>query len=394
VIKLADFSRLNTMLGFAGADHALQIVAHRLSVACGATLAGRLCNAEMAVYWGATEAASSRQSLTELRRELTVGTKSFLVDLRVGFVQDSGHGEAERLVRGAYTALGRTTAVASNNWYSQSDEEAETRRSVILNGLETASLDDFNFVAQPIVNLITREVESFELLTRWDCPGLGPVPPDEFFGLAGATGKLAELTELSLCQALQVAYKHDLPGISVNISPGLLSDPSFADMVLRSVTNAGIAPSRLTIELLETSLLPEKSAESDVLDRLHSRGISLSVDDFGTGFSNLSYLIDRPISEIKVAGVFTQSINTNSKARRMIAAVNEFATECGARVVAEGAESAEQIRALRELGCVRVQGYAVAHPMPLANLGEFLSQWRSAVNTGPALVDHQAGWSV
>lgn len=265
------------------------------------------------------------------------------------------------------------------------------RRFELGNGLRQA-LDDgaLEIVLQPVFALATGDVACLETLSRWSLAYPEEfIPVAEDVGLIGLLGKWALESGLDALAALDDAGCTSLDvSVSVNVSAGQLLDPGFPAMVLEAVAERGIAPSRLMLELTETALIDPRSDTSRVLESLHTAGVRLALDDFGSGFSSLAYLRRYPIDVLKLDNTYTQALITDDETRVITESVVAMAARLGIAVVAEGIETLEQLEALRSLGVHCGQGFLFGHPVSLASMlsaGSESPAWRTwAAPTVPA----------
>jgi EAL domain-containing protein (putative c-di-GMP-specific phosphodiesterase class I) len=229
------------------------------------------------------------------------------------------------------------------------------------------------FVAyQPKVNLKSGRIDCAEALVRWRHPTEGLIPPDRFVPLAEETGVVRELTRFVLRQAIADSKSTTATGtgihFSVNVSAADISQPDFADEVMSVLSESGLAASHLTLEITESAIIKSQDIAHQVLERLRSQGVCLSIDDYGTGQSTLSYLKSLPVNELKIDKSFVTSLAISESDRIMVQSTIELAHLLGLKVVAEGAEDVETVRLLTELGCDYAQGYAVGKALPLEDL--------------------------
>jgi EAL domain-containing protein (putative c-di-GMP-specific phosphodiesterase class I)/CHASE2 domain-containing sensor protein len=229
------------------------------------------------------------------------------------------------------------------------------------------------FVAyQPKLNLKSGRIDCAETLVRWRHPTEGLIPPDRFVPLAEETGVVRELTRFVLRQAIADSKSTSATGagidFSVNVSAADISQPDFADEVMSVLSESGLAASNLTLEITESAIIKSQDIAHQVLEQLRGQGVRLSIDDYGTGQSTLSYLKSLPLNELKIDKNFVTSLATSESDRIMVQSTIELAHQLGLKVVAEGAEDVETVRLLTELGCDYAQGYAVGKALLLEEL--------------------------
>ena len=232
---------------------------------------------------------------------------------------------------------------------------------------------ELSLVYQPIVDLRDGRTRSIEALLRWTHPERGPIGPDVFIPVAEETGLIVEIGRWVLETAVgQVArWQHTQPGarglgVTVNVSGRQLFHESLVPDVERVIRDSGIAPGTLGLEITESVLMDEDAVT--VLEALRERGARLSLDDFGTGYSSLSYLKRFPLHTLKIDRSFIAGLGAEQEDKALVATIMSMARTLGLDVVAEGVETVEQLRRLRELGCDRAQGFLLARPLPPADL--------------------------
>jgi EAL domain-containing protein (putative c-di-GMP-specific phosphodiesterase class I) len=231
---------------------------------------------------------------------------------------------------------------------------------------------------QPKADARTGEVVGCEALVRWQHPELGLVLPDGFIPLAERSGLITSMTtwllDTSLRQlALWRARGWDLC-MALNITVKDLGNESFVGDVLQALERNGLPPDAVQLELTEGSLFADSTRARTALKQLLAAGISLSLDDFGTGWSSLGQLRQLPVSEIKVDRSFVSRMAQDPRDLAIVTSVINLGRGLGVRVVAEGVEDVATWRLLAELGCDRVQGWALSRPLPPAELEPWLSE--------------------
>ncbi len=233
--------------------------------------------------------------------------------------------------------------------------------------------DEVELHYQPVVDLRSGRVVSFEALARWEHDG-GPVPPDVFIPLARRTGLLPRLTANLLDRACaQTAawtarLGHRGVVVAVNISPDQIVDHHLVDQVLAALQRHDVEPYQLTLEITEEALLTDLVTAAEVTGRLRALGVSLSLDDFGTGYSSLAHLHRIPLSAVKIDRAFVRRIAEDDGLARLVRGVIALGTGMGLSTVAEGIEEPDQAQALAALGCRLGQGYLYSRPRPADEL--------------------------
>jgi EAL domain-containing protein (putative c-di-GMP-specific phosphodiesterase class I) len=221
---------------------------------------------------------------------------------------------------------------------------------------------------QPKLELRGGRLVGFEALARWDHPQLGPVAPDVFVPIAEETGLIGALDRWVVGEAVRqiAAWEEGGMGadlsVAVNLSAAQLVHGDIVAATLEAIEAAGIAPSRLKVEVTESVLLRDVDRATLTLARFRAHGIGVAIDDFGTGFSSLSYLVRLPFDELKIDRSLVLAMGDSMAALAVVRSVIDLARSLGAVVVAEGIETREQLAALQELGCDQGQGYLLGRP--------------------------------
>jgi len=229
------------------------------------------------------------------------------------------------------------------------------------------------FVAyQPKLHLKSGKIDHAEALVRWRHPTEGLVPPDRFLPLAEETGVVREITRFMLRRTIADcadAKQATTPlAISVNVSATDIGRADFADEVIRMLSAAKLDPARLTLEITESAIIKSKETALQVLAALRDHGIGLSIDDYGTGQSTLSYLKTLPVHELKIDKMFVTRLCENESDRIMVRSTIDLAHQLGLSVVAEGAEDWETVKLLTAFGCDYAQGFVIGRPISLEDL--------------------------
>ena len=229
------------------------------------------------------------------------------------------------------------------------------------------------FVAyQPKLDLKTGTIAHAEALVRWRHPIDGLVPPDRFIPLAEETGVVREITRFVLRRTIAdclAARKAGLPlAVSINVSAADLGQSDFAEEIIWMVSGAGLNPADLTLEITESSIIRSKKTALQVLGALRDHGFRLSVDDYGTGQSTLTYLKTLPVHELKIDKSFVTAMADSEGDRIMVQSTIDLAHALGLTVVAEGVEDVDTVKRLAEFHCDYAQGYFVGRAMSLENL--------------------------
>ena len=238
---------------------------------------------------------------------------------------------------------------------------------------------------QPQVLMTQNVLCGVEALARWEHPQLGMIPPNEFIPMAERCGLIHLVGRQVLDKALAQLSSLDADGMrlrrmSVNISATELR-AGFTELVEAALARHQIAPHRLDLEITESTLVNDRASTIEVLTSLRALGVTISVDDFGVGYSSLSQLRRLPIDSLKIDRSFVAEICSNAQDRAIVTAIVTMARSLDLRTVAEGAESKEQLSMLKALGCDAVQGYIIARPLPGDEFKNWVKDFQSAARS-------------
>jgi EAL domain-containing protein (putative c-di-GMP-specific phosphodiesterase class I) len=232
------------------------------------------------------------------------------------------------------------------------------------------ALDEDHFVMhyQPRVNTVSGQLVGMEALVRWIHPERGTIPPNDFIPLAESTGMILDLGELIMkktCAQLASWIAHGLPvvPISVNVSARQFNEGKVSDMLAACLAAHSIPPNLIEIELTESAMMGDFDIVMKEMNAISALGVKIHVDDFGTGFSSLSLLHRLDMDVLKVDRAFTTELGNGKDGEIFFTAIVSMAKALGMGVIAEGVETAEQLRILRALDCDEVQGYFVSVPV-------------------------------
>ena len=299
--------------------------------------------------------------------------------LTVGLQGSAASSGTELNVERALAAVSLARAAGQPfQWYQGADPVARRQVSLMGDLRRAIAAGEIKLAYQPKVSLANDEIGHVEALVRWHHPVDGPIAPDRFIPLAESTGVVSELTEFVLEKAVSDCVLWNTLGwkicVAVNVSATDLVDAGFADRVKDVLTRHEVDPGCLTLEVTESAIIRSASNAITILQGLRSFGVRLSVDDYGTGQSTLSYLKDLPVHELKIDKAFVSSMSRNDSDRIMVRSTIDMAHELGLKVVAEGIEDGQTLALLRSLGCDYAQGYFLGKAMSFDELGTRLSR--------------------
>jgi diguanylate cyclase (GGDEF)-like protein/PAS domain S-box-containing protein len=391
LLDLDHFKEINDAFGHHRGDALLAEAADRLLgvVRPGDTVA-RLGGDEFAVLLpGADKEEAGRVSAAiraTLDAALTIDGQQLRVGASVGIALAPAHGtDGTTLLRRAdmamYAAkrgrLGHACFEAAHDLHST---ESLARIAELREAIERGTLV---LHYQPQVELAGGRVCGVEALVRWPHPVHGLIPPDRFIPLAEQTGLIAPLTDWVVAEAIRQCKEWQrgglLLGVSVNLSMWNLHDPALPERVAELLRANGLSPVWLRLELTESALMADTERTMDVLARLSALGLGLAVDDFGAGYSSLTYLKKLPVDDLKIDKSFVREMATDATDAAIVAATVAMGHALGLRVVAEGIEDRATWDLLIGMGCDVAQGYHIARPLPADALVRWMRQTPWAV---------------
>lgn len=398
MLDLDGFKYINDTFGHPVGDQVLVDVARRvLSTVPDETVVVRLGGDEFAVLLEDTSAFEARQRADEImeavRSPYFVGGRELFLSASIGLLvsaatmQPPNSSEALRDVDQALYAA----KTAGRNRIVQFHPRLRAERldqARISAGLRNAlARDEFVLHYQPIVALRGGAIVAAEALLRWRRGPGDLVSPGEFIPVAEQVGLIVDIGAWVVRQACHDArawyVEHGIP-VGVNVSGRQLDDPSFSDVVLAALADAGLPGPALSLELTESSLIATTTdlAVHAQLNRLRDNGVRVAIDDFGTGYSSLSYISRLPVDLVKIDSSFTQSPADPATPRQtwdFLRAILELISSLRLEAIAEGVETQEQADALRGLNCPFAQGYYFSRPVPADQFDRLM---RTSVTTG------------
>ncbi len=320
--------------------------------------------------------------VSALSRPFHYNGQRILVGTSLGIAMAPGDGDLPELVLArADMALYRAKGQGRGTYcfFEQSmDEETRLRRTLAFQLRDAITEHQLELYYQPLADLSANTIIGFEALVRWHHPQHGMIAPGVFISIAEESGVIAELGEWVLRAACQEAARWKNPlKVAVNLSALQLEQSNLPDIVHGVLFSSGLAPARLELEVTESSLMRNPQRALDVLRRVKALGVTIAMDDFGTGFSSLSTLQSFPFDKLKIDRSFVDRVGLQDQASSIVRAVVGLSRSLEIRVVAEGVENAEQMDFLIEEACDEVQGFAIGRPLPI-------SQYAHVVDGGTA----------
>lgn len=382
-VNLDRFSLVNDGLGHDAGDRFLLYAAQQIvAVTRDVDVVARLGSDEFLIFCDGAGARSgsiiAERIVAAFQVPVTLGGHELRITASVGITTIVGDKPPLEAVREAVSAAQLAKGLGRNQaaHFDSIDSKQALRWLDLEQALSLAlERDEFVLHFQPICSILDGSLQGAEALVRWNRPGHGLVPPDEFISVAEESGLIQELGAWVLHEALRQlsvwkATQRVPLGfyVSVNLSPAQMADRNLVETISSAVAQHNIEPGELTLEMTETALIADDAVMQSTTDALAAAGISLSIDDFGTGYSSLARLRHLPAKQLKVDRSFVAGLTTNTRDADLVAAVIGLAHEFGMTCVAEGVETADQLDHLGRLGCDFGQGYFLGRPVPAADL--------------------------
>ncbi len=264
------------------------------------------------------------------------------------------------------------------------DVEVRQRVTLLTDLREAIEKEQLFLAYQPQVELKTESIIGLEALLRWRHPHLGIIPASKFIALAESSGLMIPLGHWVVLEACRQARRWrdaglEVPVVAVNVSAmQIKGSTNLSEDIARVLRETGLPPDRLEVELTETSVMEAWQHRGDIVQEIRNQGIRIAIDDFGTGYSSLEYLRRFPACRIKIAQTFISDIMSDPSSGAITRATISLGRELGLTVIAEGVETAEQLRLLKLWGCNEVQGFLFAKPLPPDRIPDLLQNGLSA----------------
>ena len=374
-LDLDNFKQVNDSLGHATGDKLLAEIARQLG--------GIVGPRDLVARWGGDEfvilhrhsggqtdtPALARRIIEKIGRAVVVDGSEVIVGASIGTASAPDDGTTpDVLLSKADIALYAAKADGRRGWRAferEMDTKIQVRRLVELELRIAVANGAIDVHFQPIVDVRTRRIVSFEALARWRHPVRGAVSPAEFIPIVEEIGLMEEFGACVLWRACEAcASWPDGVSVSVNLSPSQFRSGNIEAIVDRALNATNLRPDRLDLEITESTLLDDRGDARRTLEALRGRGCRISLDDFGTGYSSLSYLLSFPLDRVKIDRSFTMGLGIQERASILVESVAAMSRKLGMTVLIEGVETERQMRMIEQLGTIaEVQGFLFSPPV-------------------------------
>ncbi len=376
-LDLDRFKLVNDSLGHAAGDALLCEVARRVQQSVRPDIVARLGGDEFTILAESIDDAHdaaeiAMRVLSELRLPFRVSGQEMYVTGSIGIaVSSTAYATAEEIVRDADTAMYRAKAKGGGRceiFDARMHFQAVQRMQLEMDLRRAIDGDEFSVVYHPVVSLTSGDLHGFEALLRWNHPTRGLIMPGDFIPVAEETRLIVPIGTSTLrrvCRQMdEWSADSETPmTVSVNLSLHQLEDPDLLSVLENLVAEHSFDRWKLRLEITESAVMEDAQGTMAIFSKIRDLGIDLCIDDFGTGYSSLSYLVNMPITTLKIDRSFVTNLDRNRKSEEMVRTIINLAHNLGFSTIAEGVETADQIRRLIALGCDHAQGFFFGRPM-------------------------------
>jgi len=373
VLDIDHFSDINASLGHQTGDLLLQAVARRLRAGFPDEVVLARVSGDTYGLLGPDALLDPEQILSLFAQPLIVDGQSLIIHPYLGLEKlAEAEGTGSDIFKNAHIALARAKNEHREHWqyFTREMQVATQHRLRLLNDLRHAAETKrgLSLHYQPQIDIATGGVIGAEALMRWTNDRGESIPPARFIPVAEYSRLIIDLGEWVLCSACEQLRAWDRAGhgglrMSVNVSPAQFRDPNFVGMARRCILGCGIDPGRIELEVTESMALTDSEMVVETLYKMKSFGVSVAVDDFGSGYSSLGHLHKLPLNRLKIDRAFVSDLKAGSSGSTIAGMIVNLGRMLGLAVIAEGVETGEQFDALRDMGCQEVQGYYFSPPV-------------------------------
>jgi PAS domain S-box-containing protein len=387
IVEPGEYSKIVDLYGRGAADELFIQLGKRIELAGGekTNFVGRFSSASL-VLKNEIPIEEKENHILKLNKIVSepfvVAGEEMFLTLKIGVSLSTVNWKnEEELLRRADIAMSNAKKQPGNamSFYKDLQNEETVQEMTIFNELSKALVTrEIDVYLQPKVNLKDREISGFEALARWTSPVLGQVPPSLFIPAAENIGKINELEIVVLSKVMEWQRQRAKSGekmfqVAVNISVHHFFDPSFVGMLKELVKKFDLPPNCIMLEMTESIGLVDFAQAQMIFEELNAAGFEISIDDFGVGFSSLSYLTQLPVNELKIDRSFINALD-ESNTCAVVRTIIQLAANLDLSVVAEGIEEERHIEVLQKLGCTTGQGFYFYKPMPINEIDRLLGK--------------------
>lgn len=394
-IDLDNFKNINDVLGHSYGDELLIDVTDRVKQVLDENdYFSRFGGDEFIILTQNVESADSYEE--KIRKIQTVFSYPFVLSMREFFITTSigiafapKDGKSTQvLVKNVDAAMYAAKALGKNTYcyYDESINNALLNKIELQSELRMAiQNNEFMVFYQAQIDLEQDKIVGFEALVRWEHPDRGIIGPAGFVQVAEETGLIVPIGRWVLFEACRQLKKWDEEGyhdisIAVNLSARQFKDADIVSMVYEVIEETGIDPKRLDLEITESIAIENIEYSIEIIQKLKEIGVKFSLDDFGTGYSSMNYLKNLPVNNLKIDKSFMDRVNEDSSDQQIVSAIITLAQTLDLVVIAEGVESSEQARFLKNVHCNQAQGYLYSKPIPDDEAGLLLKHLANKKN--------------
>ncbi len=386
-VDLDRFKIINDTLGHQVGDQVLIEVTRRISEAIrDQDVAGRIGGDEFILLLDKLESPEeiesiSRKMLASLEKPFIFSGRAYFLSASIGVSISPRDGtDSKLLIKCADSAMYQVKSEGRNDirFFSANLSDERTEQLQLAAELPLAiQRNEVTLFYQPILAIATRKLAGMEALMRWNHPTRGLLLPDAFLGIAEQSNLIRELGLWSIRKAIDdrtrlgIDKLGDAP-VSVNISAKQLSEDGFLELIRNTLAEKNFPAKLLRLELTESSFIQDPERTAGLITGLRNLGVSVIIDNFGTGYASLSYIKNLPVDGVKIDQNFIRNLETDRDNNAIVQAIETLAKQLGMKAMAEGVETAAELRALRNLDCDVVQGEFISHPLPIDRLIEFV----------------------
>lgn len=390
LLDLDGFKEINDSLGHRAGDTVLTLVAVRMQEAVDPQVrVARLGGDEFAIILSTNDEIELMEIahgvLDELAKPLVVEgieiCPSGSIGVTVALTSDQ---DGSEVLRRADVAMyqAKNSGLGAALYDAELDEFSRSRLQLAEELRRGISDGQIEVWYQPQIDADTMQVSGLEALVRWRHPVQGLISPVSFLPAARRAGLMGQLSDVVAKRAIQDYQIRLHAGIdlrvAINCAPPELLGPSFLPQFYTYLAECDVPVDRVVLEVTEDSFLADPQHTREVLLELRAKGVQVSIDDYGTGFSSLTYLRNLPVQELKIDRSLIGNIATDARSRMIVASTIQLAHALDMRIVAEGVENAEDLASLVGMGIDIVQGYHLAHPMPAAEINDWIRAWTAS----------------